>query len=312
VCSALAFTLWDDDDDETLPSIEKLDAEGLLVKSELSPTSELSTVGFQRYTSCIVAATCIGTGLGMEVILGGYMVSHFTNQDGELLWHAAQFSFSLMLTIAILGESAYSLPFVVLGLWKFGFPETIGYFLKARRTSSRKPFSIVSNFCNGMGLLLHHSAGAFFVSALAMGLMNLVRITLAGTVVLVVQHWFVPLKYLSHAVYNLVQLLLEGYFEFELISALPKMEPKNGVDTTLRACSLVMLVAHWLYLTAAFIDIFIINFCGLEEHVDETGESFTSLQEDLREDLAPTAAESPSQSESKFRPLGPRMLGSVQ
>merc|ERR1711865_1253410 len=127
------------------------------------------------------------------------------------------------------------------------------------------------------------SAGAYFVAAIVTGLTELVRVALAGTVVLVIQHWFVPVKYYSHNMYNAIQLVLEIYFQFELITALPHMEAKNGVDTTLRACTLVMLTAHWMYVMAAFLDIFVINLCGAEPHVDETGESFDELREDLME-----------------------------
>jgi len=280
-CVAVAFQDWGDSG--TLPSIAILEESGLTAKAELSPTSWLSTLGFARYICCIVAITCIATGIGLEATIGGYMVSHFSKEGGEMLWHVAQMLFSLLLMVAIMGKSAFALPFVVLGLWKFGFPETIGYLLKARKTPWSQPVSFISHMLNGLGLLLHHSAGAYFVAAIVTGLTELVRVALAGTVVLVIQHWFVPVKYYSHAMYSSIQLVLEIYFQFELIAALPHMEPKNGVDTTLRACTLVMLTAHWMYVMAAFLDIFVINLCGAEPHVDETGESFDELREDLME-----------------------------
>lgn len=283
IAEVVAFELWDHDGE--LPSISALNAqEGLTEKASApSPTHELSTLAFNRYLCLICATTMVTTGLGMEVVLGGYMVNHFTAEGGEILWHGAQYLFSMMLTVAIIGQSAFSFPFVVFGLWKFGFPETIGYLLKAWKTPSTRPVSRFMYFANGIGLLLHHSSGAFFVCALATGLMELVRVNLAGTIILVVQHWFVPVKYQNVTAYNVIEFVLEIYFELELISALPDMQPKNGVDTTARGCAIVMLTAHWLYLLAAFAEIFLLDLCGLEEgHVDESGgESFMELKKDM-------------------------------
>jgi hypothetical protein len=129
-----------------------------------------------------------------------------------------------------------------------------------------------------LGLLLSHSAGAYFVACITVELLALARISLAGVVILVAQQWFVPLKYVTHTGYNAVQFVLEVAFEWEVIAALPKMVPKNGVDATVRVCVIIMLVAHWMYLAAACIDIVFLNWFLLEGHtVDETGESFEDL-----------------------------------
>ena len=86
---------------------------------------------------------------------------------GTTLWHFTQLLFSLFLMIAILAAGNHdtmALPFLVAGLWKFGFPETIGCFLEARtigfaRSAPTERARAACAFLDGLGTLLHHTAG---------------------------------------------------------------------------------------------------------------------------------------------------------
>ena len=68
-----------------------------------------------------------------ELVLGEHIVKNMgSGEDHEWIsvaWHAAQLAFSLFLTVALFAHSAIGLPFLVLGLWKVGFPETVCCFL---------------------------------------------------------------------------------------------------------------------------------------------------------------------------------------
>ena len=67
-----------------------------------------------------------------ELVLGEHIVKNMGGSDHEwtsVAWHAAQLAFSLCLTVALFAHSAIGLPFLVLGLWKVGFPETVCCFL---------------------------------------------------------------------------------------------------------------------------------------------------------------------------------------
>ena len=48
-----------------------------------------------------------------------------SHDSGIVLWHLAQMSFSLMLAVAFTASGGYGMPFLAIGLWKFGFHETV-------------------------------------------------------------------------------------------------------------------------------------------------------------------------------------------
>ena len=44
-----------------------------------------------------------------------FIASH---ESGTVLWHLAQLSFSLMLSVAFTASGGYGMPFLAVGLWK--------------------------------------------------------------------------------------------------------------------------------------------------------------------------------------------------
>ena len=65
---------------------------------------------------------------------------------------------------------------------------------------------------------------------------------------LVAQHWFVLVKYVSKGTYIVLELLLEIMFEWVIIS---NFEYFVSQHWTLYLSASVMLFAHWQYLLAA-------------------------------------------------------------
>ena len=102
-------------------------------------TSDLDEEWFHLYASIIVWLTVLLAGFGSEVVLGEFIVKRMAEKHESLVavWHAAQLVFSLCLTVALFAHSAIGLPFLVIGLWKGGFPETVCCFLEAFQLSSQ-------------------------------------------------------------------------------------------------------------------------------------------------------------------------------
>jgi hypothetical protein len=77
------------------------------------------------------------------------------------------------------------------------------------------------------------------------------RFVIDPILVMVMQHWFVLVKYLHEPSYNIViELFLEVWFGWSMIS---QMEVYAYMYPALApVAALGMLVAHWIYLLAAF------------------------------------------------------------
>ena len=203
---AYSFNRWHDGNGSPLK-----DAPHVNLGTPLSATDHLGDLAFRRYVAFVVAATCVISGLGAEIVIGKAIVSALSTKSGTL-WHFSQLLFSLFLIIAILAAGEHNtmaLPFLVAGLWKFGFPETIGCFLEARTIGFRNaaPMERLRASCaflDGLGTLLHHTAGVLFVVEVLVGLAPLNRPMIAASIPLVIQHWFVLLRYRNSLLYGIV------------------------------------------------------------------------------------------------------------
>ena len=159
---AYSFNRWHDGNGSPLK-----DAPHVNLGTPLSATDHFGDLAFRRYVAFIVAMTCIIAGIGAEIVIGKAIVSALSTKTGTTLWHFTQLLFSLFLMIAILAAGNHdtmALPFLVAGLWKFGFPETIGCFLEARtigfaRSAPTERARAACAFLDGLGTLLHHTAG---------------------------------------------------------------------------------------------------------------------------------------------------------
>jgi len=255
---AIAHTLWEEDDLAHSVMIAAFeDADPFKGEYNLSPTSKLNALQFARYGTVFLWVTCCICGLGGELVFGQFVVRNISDESGKALYHLAQLFFSLALAVALFSHSPFSLPFVVLGLWKVGFPETTGCFLRARRlgifTSTKHVLEATRHFLNGIGTVLHHTAAAYVVCACVTHLCPVNRITLATCMPIVMQHWFVLVRYHHMYIYGFIELCLEILFEWEIFANLPNINNKSGYDGTIRAGALTMVVAHWCFWAAALV-----------------------------------------------------------
>ena len=239
-----------------------------------SPTAGLSEAYFLLYTSCVMWVGVVSVGLGSEAVFGTLMVRLISNADasqhseggmvgGQRLWQMAQLLFSLNILVAFFSRSALGLPFLVLGLWKLGFPETlVSLQLAGQRAipASMRAF----HFIDGLATLLHHTSTAFIIVAATTGLFPHSRALVAPCIVPIVQHMICLLKYVAPRTYLLLMLLTEVYFEWEVFGNLPHMHSPHGAPFSRigRAVATDMLVSHWLYLVAALIKLVAPCFCS--------------------------------------------------
>ena len=134
-------------------------------------------------------------------------------------------------------------------------PETIGCFLGARTIgfADAAPTERVRATCaflDGLGTLLHHASGVLFVVVVLVGLAPLNRPMIAASIPLVIQHWFVLVRYRNTLLYGLIMAGCEVFWEFELIASLPQFTNVNGIDRVVRPIAYLMLEAHWIYWVA--------------------------------------------------------------
>lgn len=98
-----------------------------LVVLESVPHELLTDSQFRIYAGFVVWATVLIAGLGLEIFVWYHFLQFWSNTR-EALWRFSQFIFPLMLVTSLglaLHRNFLALPILVVGLWKFGFPETL-------------------------------------------------------------------------------------------------------------------------------------------------------------------------------------------
>ena len=91
---------------------------------------------------------------------------------------------------------------------------------------------------------------AYVMSALALKLNVFDAHSFACTIPLLMQHWVVQVRHKSFALYVILELLLEVWFQAEVLQSLPNF-PLN-----FRLAVSVMVLAHWLYWISGLISFF--------------------------------------------------------
>lgn len=232
-------------------------------QTETGPSHVLSDIEFKRYLGSVTWLTVLLSGLGSEVMLGSvYIRKLVASSSGEkdakddlvradFAWKYAQFLFPICATISLGGalhQSFFALPFLVVGLWKFGFPETFMYVFMFMNTPKRDmSLHTYSDILNGAGTLLHHGAASYLICLMVCGVVPGSRPVVDSILPLVMQHWFILMRYVSTNVYATIELFLEILFEWQVFS---NFELYYRHDFLCRHCAAVMLFAHWLYLAA--------------------------------------------------------------
>ena len=213
----------------------------------------MSDTQFRRFSSILTWLTLLLVGLGSEFLVGGALLASMTEERAERLthyWHYIQFVFPLLAVMAF-GEAArqswLSLLFTVLALWKGGFPDTVASFAIGLTTDGHHHrLDAALSMAYGSATLLHHSSAALLIATLVNGAAGYSQYIASGIWPLVVQHWFVLLRYKHHLAYCAVVLGLEVYFEIQVFAALERFYRYD--DWLVRQAALGMLLAHWIYL----------------------------------------------------------------
>ena len=105
-----------------------------------------------------------------------------------------QLLFPFFVSIAFFSTSVFGLPFLVLGLWKCGFPENVCCIIQAYRVAREEPLEAFCHVCDGLGGFMHHTATAWCCCALASTYYTYDYRVLALVLPPVAQHWVVIIK----------------------------------------------------------------------------------------------------------------------
>jgi len=220
----------------------------------LGGTSTLSNKWFMVYFTVTAWSVVAAVGLGSEVTLGHTLMQWIaTHESGTVIWHLAQMSFSLMLAVAFTASGGYGMPFLAVGLWKFGFPETVNCLVMFHTAEQKFSVRAIAFLIDGYGTLLHHFSTSFTIVALMMHMFPHDRAITAACIVPIMQHMFILVKYHAHNTYLFVELALEAWFQWEVISNISAFETPYGLEITRigRGMAMTMLFAHWLYLAGS-------------------------------------------------------------
>ncbi|CAE8604355.1 unnamed protein product [Polarella glacialis] len=237
--------------------------------SEHSPTSEMPSEWFLFYCTMVMWVMVLFTGFGSEFVVGVPLSKHLSEGSSEIFWTTTELLFPICLTVALFSQSVFGLPFLCVGLWKCGYPETRGYFLSAMDWLSLDRARAVSLYLAGLGLALHHASTSLTICATCRGLFPLSRPLVSACVVPVLQHSAYLVKYNSKVAHRVVVVLLEVVFEWEVLGNLASFESEYGLWFSRfgRGCALTMLVAHWLYVLSAALDI-VVGLYGSAKRAD--------------------------------------------
>jgi len=152
--------------------------------------------------------------------------------------------------VAFTASGGYGMPFLAIGLWKFGFPETVNALVMFFTADNKFSFRAIAFLVDGYGTLLHHFSTSFTLVALMMHMFPRDRALTSACIVPIMQHMFILVKYHAHNTYLALELALEFWFQWEVIWNIPAFESHYGLTITRigRGMAMTMLLAHWLYL----------------------------------------------------------------
>jgi hypothetical protein len=230
--------------------------------STLAPLAGISAGSWQMVGCLTLWGSAMIAGWGIEVVSAKTMlqVSGRSGFISGAMWTLAQLIFPFFLSISIYGAragSVFSLPFLVAGLWKLGFPETISAFVTAhleQLCGVELPIGYaLSRFMNGLGLVFHHSATTWMMAVMISGVYSpgaLTTFYMAVATPLVFQHWVVLTKKIAYPVYVVVEIGLEVWWEIEVLTSMHHFRYWHE-----QRCLWAMLVAHWLFLAGAVLDL---------------------------------------------------------
>ena len=269
------------------------------------PAAQLSDEEFDFYLGMFLWITMLLAGIGMELMVWINFLSQGWDRSIEIKWRFAEFMFPLFgaMTMGLASQRNFlAMITFVIGFYKCGFPETLAYMHTAiyennndggggNYTSNRKgrgPPSlyeifrrfpcVASNYLNSVGLLIHHSAGGLCVAMWLTGKIPVDRHTVMAHIILVAQHWFILVKYVNVPLYMIIELTLEGLFEWAALSELERYKANYHWTAVLAVGT--MILAHWMFLVAAAFEL----FSGNGSNANGIDEDDDSYSDDIEKD----------------------------
>ena len=221
------------------------------------PLTNLGDEGFRLYYSIFLWITGVISGLGSEVFVCLLYLRSWC-PERELWWRYVQLLFPLIVTPAVglaSQRNFLALTFAVIGLWKFGFPETVMYVFVGFMDTKASKLLRTADVLNGLGTIIHHSIVVWYVTLQLGGIFVVDRYILSAALVPLMQHWFVLLAYANANLYTAVMLSLEVYFEWTIFAYMDHFYNNHGLSVAIIGG--VMVLAHWFYLIAAAIEMFV-------------------------------------------------------
>ena len=184
---------------------------------------------FALYVALICWVSVCIAGLGSELLIGTTIMSYvLEHRFGIVVWHSVQLFFSLLLAVALGGESLFGLPFLTIGLWKFGFPETVAYLLHFYTATNGSRLASLDGLLDGFGLLIHHFSTALTLVGIMSGIFPRSRAMTAACLPPIMQHWFALVRYRAPRLYTVLMTLLEAYFQWEVFANIQEVPLSNG------------------------------------------------------------------------------------
>ena len=106
----------------------------------------------------------------------------------------------------------------------------------------------ISLALDSTGNIVHHSAASLVICMLVTGSMTPDRFVFDPILILCIQHWFVLLHDYHKLLYMVIQVLLEIWFEWTVLS---NFEHYASNHWTAEVAASWMLLAHWMWLVSA-------------------------------------------------------------
>ena len=172
-----------------------------------------------------VAVLCLISGLVLELQIGPMLLSL---QSRAALWKFAQIFMVAFVFAAFAAETFLGIPLMILGVFKFGFPEVVLQYFHAA-SPDETPLKRAERGLHFFAILIHHFGGLLvYGAALAHLIVPLQTIPLiplgAQHLASVLKHAIFP-DAVAFVVYTLVTLGLEVWFQLEAYVALSAMPP---------------------------------------------------------------------------------------
>jgi len=208
----------------------------------------MSTHDFRLLQVIIIASVAILSGLGSELFFGYQLLSSKNRSRLEWSWIYANLLFPLFILISVSVQNAFGIILGIIGMYKFGFPETTAYVCYAF-THSWKDKSTWSYILNGLGTVFHHSASIYYITAVNLKLWYPSNSLLVIPIPLCLQHATHILSFVAPTVYPFVQLGLETWFQYEAFN----LFAGHVTEVSIPYCVATMITAHWMYWLAAIL-----------------------------------------------------------